>query len=84
MTKTNDLIAQVRRLKTLSEKASTKVRARAECFVALRTAAPALADAVEARDSMIDRLATALEEQCVDPARFGLELVDGKWRIRET
>lgn len=77
---------------------------RANCALVTkyRTAAPALADAVERRDEVIARLAEALRlatiENTVDPksesaateARwmlegdFGLELVDGKWRIRET
>lgn len=73
-----------------------------ELIIAFRTAAPALADAVEARDRVIHQLDETLRmatiENTVDPksesaateARwmlegdFGLELVGGKWRIRET
>lgn len=48
-----------------------------------RTAAPALADAIEARDRVIHALTEAVHNAGDDPGSYGLTFVDGKWRIEE-
>lgn len=77
-------------------------RAELDCFIACRTAAPALADAVERRDAVIAEFCHALECRLVEiytsivgkaevvryvhqimTAERKIELVGGKWRIRE-